>query len=203
MQAIVNLPLANWQAMQADCAYFSVGLHPWDLPQVELQAALESVAEATTCTRCLAVGEIGCDKARPIPLTMQLQALQAQLKLADARQLPVVLHNVRSLQEILITIKQVKTSVPFVFHGFMGGEATVQQVLRMGGLLSFGKALFGHAATKDAFSKIPPDSVFFETDDEDDLSIEAVYQQAVRLTGRSMEEWKTIVQKNFTRTFGH
>ncbi len=76
-------------------------------------------------------------------------------------------------------------------------------LLKEGCFLSFGAALLkpgNHSA--EALQQTPVDRFFLETDDDPDVEIAAIYEQAALLRGISLEQLKGLMAENVRKCFG-
>lgn len=132
--------------------YPALGLHPEDV-KADWQTQLDIVEQAIRTHRdeLVAIGEIGLDyywdktyKAE------QQEVLRRQLTLARELDLPVILHNRESTEDIIRIVREVQmmkcenakmNKLVGVFHCFSGSKETAEQVLRMGFYLGIGGVL--------------------------------------------------------------
>lgn len=132
--------------------YPALGLHPEDV-KADWQTQLDIVEKAIRAHRdeLVAIGEIGLDyywdktyKAE------QQEVLRRQLTLARELDLPVILHNRESTEDIIRIVREVQmmkcenakmNKLVGVFHCFSGSKETAEQVLGMGFHLGIGGVL--------------------------------------------------------------
>ncbi len=104
------------------------------------------------------IGECGLDRICDAAYDLQIEAFKAQIELSERLSLPIILHCVRSLDDVL-RLKQ-GTHQPWVWHGFRGKPQQLKQLLDHGFYVSFG---FRH--NPDSLLSCPSDRLFLETDD--------------------------------------
>lgn len=199
--SIVNL-LHTEEVPQERNRMFSLGLHPMNaaLFTPEILAAIEE--KIASNKNIVAIGEIGIDKLCHVYLTTQMVAFSEQLKLSEKYDLPCIIHNVRSTDEILKVYKKAEINQPLIFHGFRGKPDVAHQILSAGGYLSFGRAITTKdEATISSFRKTPINKLFLETDDATDVSIEDVYRSAAAIKQLPLEELISEISTNFARLF--
>lgn len=198
---ILNLS-HNEEIPEGYIGHVSLGLHPMHATEYtpELLATIEE--KIVSNKRIIAIGEIGLDKLCHVYFSAQMVAFEEQLKLSEKYNLPCIIHNVRSTDEILRTYKKSGNNQPIIFHGFRGKRAVAADILAAGGYLSFGRAITTKdEATIGSFMKTPNSKLFLETDDAMDVSIEEVYKTAAALKQITVEELISDISINFARLF--
>ena len=99
--------LAALSAAHPDCRH-AFGIHPMYVRQA-CEADLEHLRERLADGSAVAVGEIGLDGfMQDGSLPLQLRYFEAQLRLARAFELPVVLHIRRAQDEILKLLRRIR-----------------------------------------------------------------------------------------------
>ncbi|MGE4287233.1 MAG: TatD family hydrolase [Salinivirgaceae bacterium] len=197
----VELINANLRSPLLPGVRYSLGLHPWQLNEINLTEALKVLDEQAAHKAICAVGEIGIDRAISTSVESQVQAFKAQHTLAEKYRLPVIIHCVRAWSDLAALHKQLKPQIPWIFHGFNSSLQTARQLIGLGAYLSFGPALLHHAKVKDVFQQIPAEFLFLETDDSDE-KIESIYQKAAELRHICVDELTDRVYANFIKVFG-
>jgi TatD DNase family protein len=155
-----------------DAVRFAVGVHPH---QAHVFAADPAAAAAAVATRLdasplvCAVGEIGLDYHYDFsPRDVQQAVFRAQLALAQARHLPVVIHTREAEADTLALIVETQARGPLagVFHCFTGGPEVADRALATGFYLSFaGIVTFPRAVElRDALQRVPLERLLVETD---------------------------------------
>ncbi|RZJ71057.1 TatD family hydrolase [Flavobacterium sp.] len=180
--------------------YFSIGVHPWRIDESRLQSDLQFLEQKLSDKNCLAIGECGLDKRIEIPMELQLEVFEVQLLLAEKFKKPVIIHCVAAYQEMIETKKRMDVEVPMLIHGFSKNGQVAKSLLDNGFYLSFGKWLLRNPDMKTAFVSIPDDRFFLETDTAEE-TIEQVYELASEYKNVSVDEVKTIVDRNFRTVF--
>lgn len=109
------------------------------------------------------VGECGLDKSKP-QFELQQRLLHIHLELAKKYQIPVILHSVRTTNELLSILKQYKNLCGIV-HAFNGNSETAKQLLRFGFYLGVGSLILNsHSQLSKSIEKIPLSQIILETD---------------------------------------
>lgn len=152
-------------ATQSDALYAAVGIHPHDAESCDANA-LATLRELAQLPRVVAIGETGLDFYRDLsPRDAQYAAFHAQLQLAQALELPVVLH-CRDAYDELLRVLEDYPAVQGVLHCFSGTEAHAQQGLELGYALGIGGVItFKSAEPLRAIVRtMPRDRLLLETD---------------------------------------
>ena len=193
---IVNLDLNQPCPEQG---YYSYGIHPWALDNAEFQAekALQILEEKLKLPQVLALGEAGLDKMHKASFERQIELFERQIELSEALKKPMVLHDVRSHNEIIALRKKHKAVQPWIVHGFSGTEQDIKQLIGQGIYLSVGESLL-HPERKiyKSFKFIDLDYLFLETDMAE-IGIKSVYEAAARLLKIELSALQTRIFANF------
>jgi TatD DNase family protein len=197
---VVNLDLSQQGPLQG---YFSYGIHPWVLDNTDFQIeeALVLLEERLKLPNVLALGEAGLDKMHKATFERQIELFERQIELSKALQKPMILHDVRSHNEIIALRKKHKAQQPWIVHGFSGTEQDIKQLIGQGIYLSVGESLL-HPERKiyKSFKFIDLDYLFLETDMAE-IDIEKVYEAAANLLGMDLSALQTRIFANFARIF--
>lgn len=193
---MMNLMARDFPPDDIDNGYYSVGFHPYNVGKVNEHETLQKVRLAVEHPRVLAIGEIGLDKAIEAPLEEQLRIFEKQVEIAESADLPVILHVVRSFNELLGFMNAQKPVVPMIIHGYNGSPQMAEELVKAGFLISFGEAITGeHSKIIEALQKVPVEMMFLETD-EGDMDIREIYQFAAELKGVSMDHLRKQIYEN-------
>ena len=167
--------------------YLSAGLHPWYLSDKPLPERLEKLEQQLADRRVLAIGEVGLDKCCPVPWELQEQAFEAVVRLAEEREKPIVIHNVRATAELMAVRKRIRARQPWVMHGFRGKKELAESWIRQGCYLSFGERY-----VPDTLQSVPLDRLLMETDDSQ-TDIRQLYARAAALRRLPVEQLEQAV----------
>ncbi len=176
----------------------SAGIHPWDAPTLS-DADVNRAIQYLQTADLSAIGEIGLDFYRNNDPIRQIQLFRQQLEIAMHRQLPVVLHCVKSLDQTIAILSRYRLPA-VVFHGFTNSPQAAARLAAKGYCLSFGESMMHSPKTCDALLSVNPDRIFFETDDSQ-CPIEEIYQYACGLLGTNLETLKTRILANYQKVF--
>jgi Tat protein secretion system quality control protein TatD with DNase activity len=188
------------QEFDATIPYYSIGIHPWFIVEVRLEADLAIIESKLQETNCLAVGECGLDKRIEVPMELQQMVFEKHLLLAQQYQKPVVIHCVAAFQELIAIKKKMNITVPMLIHGFSKNAQVAKQLLDNGFYISFGKYLLLNKELETVFKSVPDNRFFLETDTVEE-GIEAVYELAAKYKGVSVKEIQKLVSSNFNTVF--
>ena len=198
---IVNLDL-NQPCPEQD--YYSYGIHPWALDDAEFQSekALQALEEKLKLPQVIALGEAGLDKMHKATFERQIELFEWQIELSEALQKPMILHDVKSHNEIIALRKKHKAQQPWIVHGFSGTEQDVKQLIGQGIYLSVGESLL-HPERKihKSFKFIDLDYLFLETDMAK-IGVKKVYEAAAKLLETDIVILQKQIFTNFARLFG-
>jgi len=151
---------------------YALGIHPLYTPYAST-AHLDVLSQALQAQRSdpqlVAVGEIGLDGFVPgLDMATQLAFFRAQLKLARAHDLPVILHVRRSVELVLQQLRQVRVRGG-IAHAFNGSLQQARSFIDLGFCLGVGGALTYERATRlrNLAQTVPLEALVLETDAPD------------------------------------
>ena len=198
---IVNINLETLCPQESYCSY---GIHPWALDKVDFQIkkAFALLEERVQLPNVIALGEAGLDKMHKESFEKQMELFERQIELSEVFQKPMILHDVKSHNEILALRKKHKAKQPWILHGFNGTEQDIQQLTGHGLYLSVGESLL-HSERKiyNSFKFIDLDYLFLETDMAE-VGIEMVYEEAAKVLDIDIAVLKKRLFANFAQLFG-
>lgn len=188
---LISFALGRDSFVLNDKRRYSVGYHPWYLPHDDLESSLDKLIEYASQPPVVAIGECGLDKLCETTKKLQLYFFEQQLILATELQKPLILHVVKSWEEVLKSIKKCKVSSPLIVHGFRGKPQLAQQLIDKGFYLSFGESFHPDSMLLTFESE----RLFLETDTSS-LSIQEIYNNASKVLQVSEEH----LQESLART---
>lgn len=197
---IVNLELETPCPKQG---YYSYGIHPWALDKADFQVdeALNKLKENLQQPQVIALGEAGLDKMHKASFEQQNKLFERQIDLSEALQKPMILHDVRSHNEIIALRKKHKAKQPWIVHGFSGTEQDVKQLIGQGIYLSVGESLlYPERKIYKSFKFIDLNCLFLETDMAE-IGVETIYEAAANLLEMDLSTLQTRIFANFARLF--
>lgn len=175
--------------------FLSVGIHPWFLTSqnITCQKSWLEQQMQNPCVR--AIGEVGLDKCCQTPLSLQWEAFRYACRLAEEHRLPLIIHSVKTSNEIMQLKKELRSSVPWILHGFRGKKELAVSLVRQGFYLSFGMKY-----QKEALLAVPENRILLETDESEE-DILTLYHQVALLRNTSCQALIGNVQETIKFLF--
>ena len=196
---IINL---NLESLCPEQGYYSYGIHPWALDNTDFQEeeVFSLLKERLKSPNVLALGEAGLDKFHA-DFEQQIRLFERQIVLSENMKKPMILHDVKSHNEIIALRKKNKAQQPWILHGFNGTMQDARQLIGQGIYLSAGESLL-HPERKicKTLKSIDLDYLFFETDMAE-TGIEKVYDAAAKALDLDIDALKLRMMDNFMRVF--
>ena len=155
-------------AEQHDWVYTTVGIHPHEAKEVT-PGHLDELARLAQHPKVIAWGEIGLDYFYDhSPRETQAEVFRAQMELAHAAKLPIIIHCRDAWDDCLNQIEQHwnSTGLGGVLHCFTGTLEHAKRGLDMGFLISFaGNSTYPKAQSiRDVAKELPLNRILIETD---------------------------------------
>lgn len=179
-------------------ALYSIGIHPNEALIHEF--SFEKFEYEISQPNCVAIGECGLDKNISVPIETQISLFKQQIIFSEKHQLPLIIHCVKSWNEILIIKKELKPNQPWIYHGFRKSNL-VENVLDSGCYISIGTAIIYDQKLQQAIQNIPLEKIFLETDDDTSHSIQEVYEAVAKIKNISIDELSKQILENFSLVF--
>ena len=143
----------------------------------------------------MAVGECGIDKLCNTPIDIQVELLKAQISISEEFRKPLIIHCVRSYNEILELKKSILPSQPWIIHGFRGKPEVASMLIKAGMVLSIGEKF-----NTEAVKNIPIEKMLIESD-ESPLPIETIYEKIANERNISVEDLQKAIEKTYKSIF--
>ncbi len=198
---IVNLDL---EQLCSEQGFFSFGIHPLSLYNTDFQfdKSIIELEVKLQLPQVVMLGEAGLDKTHKASFERQIELFERQIELSEVLQKPMILHDVRSHNEIIALRKKHKAKQPWIVHGFNGTEQDIKQLTGQEICLSVGESLL-HPERKvvKSFKSIDLDYLFLETDMAK-IGIEKVYEAAAKQLEMDIVSLQRQIFSNFARLFG-
>ncbi len=159
-----------------DCIFAAVGFHPHDAKKAEGNAR-DDIEKLSFHEKVVAIGEIGLDYHYDFsPREKQCEVFSAQIEIAQRRNLPIIIHERESREDVLSIIeKKISNGVTWrhkkgVFHCFAGDTTMAKKVIEWGFYISIpGPITFPEKPNKpnsmlDVVKNISMENILLETD---------------------------------------
>jgi TatD DNase family protein len=196
-----------------DNVYAACGVHPHDAKFYN--GTIENkIIELTGNKNVVAVGEIGLDYYRNLsPKEMQIDAFKKQLKIAEERNLPVIIHTRDSVEDTIKIVKEFNCRG--VFHAFNNSEEIAKKINSMGFYIGIGGVVtYSNSCISIALKEISLDFVLVETDApyltphphrgkrNEPAYTRYVVKKIAEIKGKTFAEVAEITYKNTKELFG-
>lgn len=194
-EVLLSCPVLK-NEIPAEAVYISAEIHPWHLTAENLSCQIERMENMLSDSRVLALGEVGLDKLTECPYPIQIKAFEEIVSISEAYGKPLIIHCVKSVDELIAIRKKMRPALPWIMHGFRGKPQQADSLLRHGFYLSFGEHY-----NSQVMKEIPIERLFLETD-ESNVPIDELYNRAAAIRHISAEELKLAVLHNVNNVFG-
>ena len=153
-------------AEKYDFIYSSVGIHPLDVSEYNIQD-LEEIEKLAKNRKVKAIGETGLDfYYSKENKEKQKDFFIAQVEIAGKYNLPLIIHQRESKNELIEIIEKIKLPEKVVFHCFGGDNQLSEYCNKKGFFISFtGILTFKNAKNvKEVAKNYPVEKIMVETD---------------------------------------
>ncbi len=148
-----------------DCVYGALGVHPCDCDMFNAHAA-NKMTEFLKHPKMVAIGEIGLDYHwNKENIDKQKEVFEAQLEIAAALDLPVLIHN-RDAHSDCFEILKKSGHKKVIMHCFSGSVEFARECVKQGYYIAIGGVVtFKNAKKlKEVAREIPLENIMLETD---------------------------------------
>jgi TatD DNase family protein len=190
----------NMKPKKISARAFTAGIHPWHLNENNREQLLEYVRNIAGNPDLIAFGEAGFDKLRGPSIELQKSTFTEQVKIAGENQKPLVIHCVRSWDELLAAHKNLKPLTPWLVHGFRGKKELALQLIKRGMYLSFWFDFVMRPESADLLRFLPKERIFLETDGAD-VDIKEIYRKVSDDLEINIDILKERMRNNFNLLF--
>ena len=174
----------------------SIGIHPWYVTKDDIKEQTEWIKQtAINDKRVIAIGECGTDKLCNTDMNLQNEAFCNCITLSEELELPLIIHSVKTSDEIIRLRKSIKPKQAWIIHGFRGKPEQTFQYISNGFYLSFGKSY-----NTESIKITPHDRLLFETD-EYTGSITEIIANAAEALDIPTDKILNIISENAKRLF--
>lgn len=173
---------------------FSAGIHPWYIPNRPSET-IETLKALTQKNNMVAIGECGLDKLCQTPFELQKEIFKAQIVVSEESKKPLIIHCVKSYNEIVEIKKETKPTQTWIIHGFRGKPEIATMLLKAGIILSIGEKF-----NTETLKSMPIDKILIESD-ESTTPIEEIYKKIATTLNISECELIKAVEKTYKNIF--
>jgi len=149
-----------------DYIYCGIGVHPHSASELN-DDILEEIEQRATHKNVVAIGEMGLDYYYDFnPKDIQKAAFRKQIRLAKKLNLPIIVHNRDSDEDLLNIIESEQDgSLRGVIHCFSSDLKTMKKAVDLGMNISFtGNITFKNYKDEEVVFNTPDDRIMLETD---------------------------------------
>lgn len=176
--------------------HISIGIHPWYVTADDIEEQTEWIKQtAINDKRVIAIGECGTDKLCNTDMNIQNEAFCNCITLSEELKLPLIIHSVKTSNEIIRLRKSIKPKQAWIIHGFRGKPEQALQYINNGLYLSFGKLY-----NSESIKITPHDRLLFETDEHSGNIIEII-TNAAKTLDIPTDKIQNIASENAKRLF--
>ncbi|MBN1408497.1 MAG: TatD family hydrolase [Calditrichaceae bacterium] len=146
--------------------FASVGIHPSDCANVK-NKDFQFIRELASHEKVVAIGEVGLDYYHMhAEKEIQHSAFKNQIQIARELNLPLIIHNRDSHQDMLKVLKEENVKdIGGVMHSFTGDIDFLEKIISMNMHVSFtGNITFKKSTSDDLVKKAPVENLLLETD---------------------------------------
>ncbi|MBP5280681.1 MAG: TatD family hydrolase [Erysipelotrichaceae bacterium] len=190
----------------------ALAIHPQDLEDDHQEERLERLERIIDEVRPDMIGETGLDYySHPHTKQFQKHFFEAQLKMAQDRDLPVNIHSRQAAKDTLDTLMKYK--VRGIIHSYSGSVEMADLYLKQGYYLSFGASVLFKGAKKPAevIRHIPIERLLIETDApyqspikdhrHEPSDVIRIYEAIAAIKEIALEDLCDTVEANFDNVF--
>jgi len=136
------------------------GIHPWKIIDENIDSLLVEFDKRIIDNMFISIGECGLDRLCNAPYEQQIKAFRHQIIKSEELRLPLILHCVKAVDDVLLIKHEMKAKQPWIFHGFRGKPQQLQQLISHNFYISF-----GFQYNIESLKACPLDKLLLETDD--------------------------------------
>jgi len=179
---------------------YSLGIHPWFLTGTNHRQLLDFVLQHSSDKAIAAIGEAGFDKLKGPSPELQQPVFEEQVAISEDRKKPLVIHCVRSWDELMASHKRLKPSQPWLIHGFRGKKELALQLISRNMYISFWFDFIVRPEATKLICSLPVDRIFLETDGSG-ADIREIYRKVADDLTISTDTLKGQIRSNFEMLF--
>lgn len=204
-------------ADEYEMVYAAIGVHPHDTTEWN-DSMIDTLEEFLKHPKVVAIGEIGLDYYYDFsPKEKQIDAFKLQIELALKVDLPIIIHNRESNDDMMKIIRDYKdTKLRAQFHCFAGSKENAKELTEMGHLISFtGNITFKKMdSLREVLKSVNADKLLLETDSpfmtpepyrgkrNEPANVLLVAEKIAEVHNLSLEDVSRITNYNAYKFFG-
>ncbi len=192
----------------------SAGIGPWGLREgtIGWEKQVEILSDQLDTHKVVAIGEIGLDNHWDYGTKESQEALlEAQIELANNRNLPVIFHDREADDQFIRLLRKHSFAKRSIFHCFQGSEELAKLAIHKDFFISFAGPLTYKANKnmQEIFANIPIEHILLETDSpylspnpmrgksNTPLNMQYIYRYAAELRNMELDDLILQVRTNF------
>lgn len=181
--------------------WYTVGFHPWWVEGILSDAELDLLKEhLENDAFCLALGECGLDKLKGVDLKLQEAIFTQQIELANALNVPMIVHCVRVYDSILKLHRRL-AKTPWAIHGYRRHSILAKSILNQGIYLSVAPSEKMADSFVETLKTLPLDRFFIETDSDTSMNIRQRYELFADIRNMKRSDLESQLLNNFKTFF--
>jgi TatD DNase family protein len=179
----------------------TLGLHPWYISKESCYDNLSILEKIISEKSIYAIGECGLDKLIDVDYNLQIELFKSQILLSEKYKLPLLIHQVKTHEDILKIKREMNPKQPWIIHGMRLKWNIANELLNAGMYLSFGQHLLkSEPHLIEILLQTPLDKIFLETDNSA-IAIDDIFVKAAEIKSMEVTTLKEIVYQNFKTVF--
>lgn len=197
--AVVNIHQDSIEV--PDYGLYSAGIHPWFIREEHLKEDFSRLRRMLKAGNVVAIGECGLDRLAKASHDLQRRVFEQHLLYAEEFNKPVIIHNVRSSNELLQIRNSTTGRQPWLLHGFHGSTREAELFLKKGCLFGFGRHLFNPKSKSAAACYcLPSKNILPETDDAN-IPVQTVIERISEIKEIDLQQITEQMIMNFVNFF--
>ena len=180
--------------------HFTLGMHPKSIHRMN-STEFSKIARSNAQS-LLAIGECGLDTLVSVAMHDQIEVFKQPAYLAKDYDKPLVIHCVRSHDQIIRLHQEIKPNKAWIMHGFNRNPHIADSLIKQGFVLSFGKELLNDQHPLIPYISELRDIPFFLETDGKDIHIEHLYKRCSQLLNIDISTLKQQIATHFKQIYG-
>ncbi len=222
--SLIVCPSVNFESIEKvldisknyDFVLPAISVHPHNVKNINLDELEDKLEFYLRNYKFVAFSEIGLDYFYDLDFKeKQIKALEIQLNLAQKYNLPVILHNRDSLEDMISITKNFPNLKAKIIHSFSEDREIAKKFLDEGFYLSFsGTITFKkNNESREALKFTPIDRIFLETDSpylspepfrgkiNVPTNVKIIYETTTKIKNIEMIDLTNKIKDNFNKIF--